>query len=112
MKSNLEPRSGPRIFVGKLNKETTENDVKVHSPANSVSYTYDSHALCQLAVSCVASGILLNVRQELQDKNMLCLHRTTSRILGTSWTCTCQETRSIALSTEGSALSRLRQRVR
>ena len=29
MKSNLEPRSGPRIFVGKLNKDTTENDVKV-----------------------------------------------------------------------------------
>ena len=29
VKSNLEPRSGPRIFVGKLNKETTENDVKV-----------------------------------------------------------------------------------
>ena len=29
VKSNMEPRSGPRIFVGKLNKETTENDVKV-----------------------------------------------------------------------------------
>ena len=34
MKSNLEPRSGPRIFVGKLNKETSENDVKVLNPCS------------------------------------------------------------------------------
>jgi hypothetical protein len=28
-KPSLDTRSGPRIFVGKLNKETSENDVKV-----------------------------------------------------------------------------------
>ena len=28
-KPNIDTRSGPRIFVGKLNKETSENDVKV-----------------------------------------------------------------------------------
>lgn len=28
-KASTDTRSGPRIFVGKLNKETTENDVKV-----------------------------------------------------------------------------------
>lgn len=28
-KPSIDTRSGPRIFVGKLNKETTENDVKV-----------------------------------------------------------------------------------
>ncbi len=37
LKSNLEPRSGPRIFVGKLNKDTTENDVKVGTHCRSES---------------------------------------------------------------------------
>lgn len=30
-KTSIDTRSGPRIFVGKLNKETTENDVKVRT---------------------------------------------------------------------------------
>ena len=55
MKSNLEPRSGPRIFVGKLNKETTENDVKVQSPAVSASHAHNMNAVCQSALSRIAS---------------------------------------------------------
>lgn len=35
-KGSVETRSGPRIFVGKLNKETTENDVKVQTPQSCI----------------------------------------------------------------------------
>ena len=32
-KPSMDTRSGPRIFVGKLNKETSENDVKARAPS-------------------------------------------------------------------------------
>ena len=61
MKSNLEPRSGPRIFVGKLNKETTENDVKVQRPAVFLRHAPDAHASCQSAVCrVVAEGLSMS----------------------------------------------------
>jgi len=51
VKSNLEPRSGPRIFVGKLNKETTENDVKVLTTHLTTGISA-SNLVCQL-IGCI-----------------------------------------------------------
>ena len=62
MKSNLEPRSGPRIFVGKLNKETTENDVKVLSLARFGSHAPDVPASYQSAVPCYCAWRHVSVR--------------------------------------------------
>ena len=75
VKSNLEPRSGPRIFVGKLNKETTENDVKVQG-------VLTDHA--RAAEECMKQPSVLLAMTQWRDPQVECgwmLRRTTSRTL-------------------------------